>query len=376
MKNLYLIILSILVVSCGKSGDALHSSSFDDITISMDTVIVDSKDQILMAATSSYGYSYSDDLDKLFYWDGSSASMEIIDLDLMELVEKKGFEKEGPNGVGQYAYSSKYINDEIFAVGEWNEVKIIDFDGKVKKRIKLEDDWIKEKLDESESLTPLVFSSDGKFMYCAITNFSKINSNIVEVDLENNTTKIFELPEFDKRENFRVTFKYDGGGMSMYAPWISTLKNNGKIIFTSDAFSNMYVYDHATDSVTFEMITYKLTPNEKMGTYPKEVHSPESFQEEMNKINQEISFSLPLWDDKNKVFYRFSHYTKPKLSDDEEAKYNVFLSILDQSFEVVGEKDISEHFKSRPQALFVKDGLIYNYLNVDDELGFVRVKIN
>ncbi|WP_194976759.1 hypothetical protein [Aquiflexum lacus] len=45
---------------------------------------------------------------------------------------------------------------------------------------------------------------------------------------------------------------------------------------------------------------------------------------------------------------------------------------MDEDFNLLGESDLS-HLGSVPTFAFVKDGKIWYYVNVDDELGFVRM---
>ncbi|MCH7397839.1 DUF4221 domain-containing protein [Belliella sp. DSM 107340] len=376
MKKLIFAISIALLASCGGRDVETSGNSYDDIQISMDTVVVDSKDEILMAATSSYAQTYNSDKSRMIFWDGKSSNLEIVDLEKLELLEKKLLEKEGPNGVGKSDYQqSMLINDNLIAFFDWNLITLADFDGNVQQRIKLDEEWMKEGLDESEFLSLRGFSDDGKLMYCSITNFSKLNPNILQIDLENKDTKLIELPEFDKRENFRVTMTFEGGGISMHHPNLEMEKNYDKVIFWTNALNNIYVYDPQTDSLKFEMITNSIFPNEKMGKYNNEVSSEEAFSNEMAKINQEISFSNLFWDEKNHVYYRFAYQQLPKIAD-EDIKYKTFLSIIDENYQVVGEKETTDIFKSTPSAKFVKDGQIYCYLNIDDELGFVRLKIH
>lgn len=376
MKNLAFILFVTILASCGGKDSENSANPYADISISMDTVIVDAGNEILMAATQSYSHNINGKADRLYFWDMKSYNLEVVDLDEMTLIEKRPYEKEGPNGVGQYPYQMILIGDDKVAFIEWDQVVIADMIGNLIKKIKMDEEWMKEGLGEKESLNLLGFSDDGKIMYCTIPNFDRLNSNIVQVDLENKTTKLIELPEYDKRENFRVTFKEDGGGMMMTThPVLNMNKYNGRIIFSTDALNHIYQFDPVTDSLEYITITNTLTPNEKTGTYQNEVSTQEALTEVSQQIKQEVSFSKLFLDDQSKVFYRFAHYNLPKIAD-EKVKSKVFISILNNDFEVIGEKEVTEIFKSVPTAQFVKDGKIHAFLNVDDELGYIRMKVN
>ena len=378
LKNLSILVLSLMIFSCGGNDSNDSGSAYADMTISMDTVVVDSGNEILMAATQSYSHNINDKVDRLYFWDIQSYNLEVVDLDEMVLLEKMPYEKEGPNGVGQYPYQMMLIGDDKVAFIEWNQIVIANMHGNLIKKVKMDEEWMKEGLGEKESLNPLGFSDDGNTLYCTISNFERLNSNIIQVDLENKTTKLIELPEYDKRENFRVTFKSEEGGgmsMSMTYPSLSLDRHQDKLIFWSNAFNALYEYDPEADSLSYRAITNTLTPNEKSGTYQNDVTSLEAMSEVRQQIAQEVSFTKLFWDDQNKVFYRFTYYNLPKIAD-EKTKSKVFLSILSEDFEVIGEKEVTEIFKSDPTVQFVKDGKMHAFLNVDDELGFIRIKIN
>ena len=43
---------------------------------------------------------------------------------------------------------------------------------------------------------------------------------------------------------------------------------------------------------------------------------------------------------------------------------------------MIGEKEITDLVGSVPKAQFVKDEKIHSFLNIDDEVGYVRIGIN
>ena len=381
MKYLAIPIICILLFSCGggDSDKTEQNSKYADFSISMDTVVVDSGNEILMAATSSGEQFVNSDLTRLYFWDMQSFNIEVIDLEALTLLEKRPYERDGPNSVGQYPYETMLIGDQKIAFINWNQVNIGDMKGQILQNIKLREDWMKKGVNEKESLSALGFSKSGDLMYCGINNFfSKSNSNIVVVDLEQEQTQIITLEAFQKRENFRVTFsKSTGEYMEVYAdvPKLEIISHKDQLIFWCDAFNAIYRYDPQSAELTLHEINNSLFPNEKSGTYSNDPDTIEEMQETTKKLKEEVLFSKPFWDDSNNIFYRFASFNLPTVGD-EKVKSKVFISIINEKFEVIGEQEISEMINRAPEALFVKDGLIYSYLNVDDELGFIRMKIN
>ncbi|MCH7410784.1 DUF4221 domain-containing protein [Belliella sp. DSM 111904] len=379
MKYFTLLIIALAMFSCGGDSEQRLAKDYADFTLSMDTVVVDAGEEILMAGTSS-NLKINKAGSKLYFWDVKAFQLELIDVENLILEEKRLFEREGPNGVGSYPYDIHLINDEKIAFNNFTQSIILaKMNGEVIKHLSLNNELLKEGLDEGESLNPLAFSEDGKLMYCGINNFfSKSNSNIVVVDLEQEQTQVITLEAFQKRENFRVTFsKSNGEYMEVYAdvPKLEVISHKDQLIFWCDAFNAIYRYDPQSAELRLYEITNSLFPNEKSGTYSNDPDTIEEMQEMTKKLKEEILFSKLFWDASNNVFYRFASFNLPTVGD-EKVKSKVFISIIDENFEVIGEQEISDIFNKVPSALFVKNGLIYCYLNVDDELGLIRMKIN
>lgn len=380
MKYLAIPIICILLFSCG-GGDSNKTeieSKYADFSVSMDTVVVDSGDEILMAATNFYEQIISQNTDRLYFWNFKNHIVEVIDLTKMAFLEKRKFEKEGPNGVGQSPNKIIIIGDDKVAFVQQSQITIADMAGNVLSKISLDEEWMKKELDADESLLPVGFSNDGDFLYCSISNPTRLNSNFIQLDLNNEKTHLIHLPEFDKREKFRVTFKveiFGGVSTSTTSPSLDYTPNQDKLIFWSSAFNHIYQFNPETKSVEYIKISNSLTPNEKMNDYENDVNSEEAFFKIMNQIEEEVSFSNLFWDDVNQVFYRFTSFNLPQV-ENEKIKSKVFISIINADFEVIGEKEITDLVGSVPKAQFVKDEKIHSFLNIDDEVGYVRIGIN
>jgi hypothetical protein len=152
----------------------------------------------------------------------------------------------------------------------------------------------------------------------------------------------------------------------------------GKLIISNSVFNTLIVYDMAKDSLYQVEYENKLTKSGKSGKYVTEVESEKDFYSAISTIGQEINFRNPIWDSKNQRYYRFSYESIPKANiqdEEEKQKSRVYLTILDKDFKVLGETLVKE-LKHSPATHFVKDGKIWMYENVDDELGFIRIGIN
>ncbi|EOZ91972.1 hypothetical protein A33Q_4065 [Indibacter alkaliphilus LW1] len=378
MKKLIFAIAVLLLASCGGNDGKKSKNSYSDFTISMDTVMVDSQDEILMAAaTGSSGIAVLSNQKLLFNWDAKGANLEVIDLEKMELSEKIKVEKEGPEGVGENAYMIRTLGEDRLVFLGWDgKITITDFQAKVMERISLREDWMSEGIDERGQLNFLGFSKDGKKLYSTFMAWKKLDSDILELDLEQKIKRVIQLPKFEDRDKFRVTWEIEGGrGMSATFPSQDFTLWDEDIFFASNYTNSFYHLRNEDDTLIFRQYENALTPNSKSGSYQNNVESQEELMKVANQMSEEINFGRLFWDDINEVFYRFSYKSLPRI-DGEEVRYKTYLSILNRNFELVGEKETSDFISKIPNPQFVKDGKIYLFLNLDDELAYVRLSIN
>ncbi|MCL6260050.1 DUF4221 domain-containing protein [Aquiflexum sp. TKW24L] len=375
MKKIIFAFSVLLVYSCGNK-ETNSGESYADISIEADTVVVDSGGEILMAATNGFGHAHSSDLGVLYNWDFKSSQVEYVDLTEFRLLKKLPFEKDGPDGVGQNSYLMRMFGDTQFAFISWDNVIIItDLEGKVVERMKLDEPWMTEGLEEKGSINFMGFSNDRKKIYCSFMNFKKLETDVLELNLESKTQKVYDLPEFEKLDKFRIAWTNDeGNSMSMSHPNISLQHWQGKLLFYTNALNSVYILDPKTDSLQLKSYNNLITANEKTGTYKNEVTSMEEMRDVSRSIQEEVNFTRLVWDDENKLFYRFTYIGLPKIAD-EEIKTKSFVSILSPDLKLLGEKEITDLGFKFPNPQFVKDGKIYLFLNLDDELAYVRLSV-
>ena len=362
--------------SCTEKNTKEGTEKYSDLTFTMDTVIVDARDEILMAAINGHGHAINQDVSRLYNWDSQSSKVEVIDLNELTLMEKIPVEKEGPDGIGQNAYIMMYVgNDKLAFIGWDDRIAVTDLSGKVMQKIKIDEPWMVEDLQERTSLSFLGFSDDGQKIYCSISNFQKIDADIFEFDLNNKEKRKIELPEFEKRDKYRVIWKSDDGkSMSMSFPGLNMVNWKNKRLFYTTSLNSIYVFDPKRDTLVLHRYENLLTASEKTGTYKNEVSSQEEMQKVSAQIREEVNFSKVLWDEKNEVFYRFTWFALPKIGD-ETPRYRSFITVLNSNFELIGEKEMTDFGSNVPNPQFVRDGQIYLFLNLDDELAYIRLTI-
>lgn len=316
-------------------------------------------------------------------YDNQATELNIIDLDQLKLQEKVKFEKEGPNGTGAFVTWMSYLDAERLLMANYDEMAIFDLKGnKLKGHSLTKGEFEGDRLSEGVSFQQWsIVAENGDAVYGLMSNWQNENEFFYKVDFKNNLIKRIELPGREMLPDYMVAFKSD----DMYAilPALKTVRRiNNHLIISHSGYANLFVVDMATDSAYQVDYTPKLTAKAKKGGYPAEVDSEKRFREVMEQIFAEINFQAPIWDAKNKRYYRFSFETTPTGNTDgplfqsaESRKISkVFLSIFDDKLNLIGET--STDLKHAPAHAFVKEGQIWSYVNVGDELGFVRLKMD
>jgi hypothetical protein len=180
----------------------------------------------------------------------------------------------------------------------------------------------------------------------------------------------------DELENFRFVLS-SPSMVQMSFPAASISEHKGNYLVSNEVFNTVFLYDTSLDSL--KTINYKpvLTEDRKTGNYTQETETEEVFNRETENVRKEIGFMAPVWDENNRRFYRFSHRAV-NLGDtapnEELNTFLVFLTVFDEEFNVIAESQV-EDITNLPGFHFVKDGKIWMDVNVEDELGFVRLSV-
>lgn len=127
-------------------------------------------------------------------------------------------------------------------------------------------------------------------------------------------------------------------------------------------------YDTEIDSLLMKSYTSQLTANQKNKDYIIEHETEEQFKLEYARYKEEINFMSPFWDQVNQCFYRFSY-------EETEGTTSVYLTVFDEELNQIGET-ILPQLNKKPAKHFAKDGKIWIYENISDEMGFVRLIFN
>jgi hypothetical protein len=148
-----------------------------------------------------------------------------------------------------------------------------------------------------------------------------------------------------------------------------------RVILSIAVAHPIYSYNISNGKLSLHSNHPKLTAGEKTTKPPKQVSGREENREVDRMLKEQINFLHPVWDEKNKRFYRFSYEEIFPSDLDEinvERRAKVYLTVLDEDFAILSEQVMSS-LNFIPSRSFVREGNIWIPVNIDDELGFVRL---
>lgn len=375
MKKLAVLSLLIILFSCSEKEGSESSKSdniLNNLTFTIDTVIVDPGDEIIDLSNHLRLADISEDRKKLFLFTESDNQLSVIDLDQLNLQQKIPYEKEGPNGVGSFLWNLDLIRDDRFYLMSFNTAAIFDFNGNKHETIDLEKEDIQGIKDKTLQNNRLKVTEDLKWYYTVPgSDFDQADqpAELAIIKRENKEGKLFPLPALDKTQEYKVILT-DGPMMQAYVEEYFLSEFFGKFFVTSSVTSDIYQIDPKNDSLVLH--SYELIQSPKEKTDPpsrNEFTEREEWREEINKIHSQVSYGELLWDESRNTFFRFANILIPSLSEDIPSKRRVFLLAFDENLKLTGETEL-EDLNEFPEFPFFKNGQLWSFVNVEDELGF------
>ncbi|RAI95177.1 DUF4221 family protein [Algoriphagus yeomjeoni] len=373
MKKLLPLLALTLLASCGEKGNSESTEPgniLEDLSYSVDTLVVDPGNEIIDLSGGLRLSSLSEDSKQLFLYGQKDHKIAVIDLDGLKLNEFLPFEVEGPNGIGQYVGTMQKLEGEKFLFSSFQTSGIYDRNGVKIKDLKLKPadfDGI-EIEDESPMINNLTRAADGNLLFSLPGNFMEGSRDLAVLDPANGSGKILDIPAMDKASEFRILLQSDKM-MSIYIEEVRLQEIEEQLYISTSVTSDIYRYDYQRDTLQLFTFPHQLVPTAKTGTIKNKVSSEEEWRSEMEKASSQIGFEKLLWDDSSQRFFRFGRKVLPKENEESPSKADVYLFAYDADLQLIGEKFL-EDVDQIPSFPFFKDGKLYSYVNVEDELGF------
>jgi hypothetical protein len=372
----YFIILILLFSACTAREIEVENPS---VSYSLDTVRINSKNEIL----DLWGFlSFSDiDFEKnsIFSYNTFNHSLDQIDLEKLEFIKRIAFEKEGPNGTGE-VYEFNVLKDDRFFIKSFEQSAIFDDNGNLIQKV----DWrnsidsIGEKYGDFPRRQILVDSED-LLVFGLSYDYENIEVNLHVLSVGEN--KIDRLDLNSKKSYGDLSIRSARSG-NIVDPSIELIHQNNKIIISYEFSNEIVYYDYKVKALRF--IDYNPTLTPKSVKSPNiSVGSLEQIIKELKHFYEQVAYYPPVWDSESKQYFRLSTITifseenkeNSKATYGETQEIKVFLTVFDSEFNLLSELEIEE-LSDIDNDYFTKDGKLWLFINLDDEMGFVRISLN
>ncbi|WP_100627919.1 DUF4221 family protein [Algoriphagus formosus] len=375
----YFIIPFIAIIFCGCTERTTEFENTKKI-YSIDTVRINSRNEIL----DIWGFLSFSDLDSakksIFFYNSYNHSIDQIDLNRLEFIKRLKFEKEGPNGTGDIFHEFNVLKGNRFFMKSFEKSGIFDQNGTLIRRI----DWRnsvgfngKKYFDFPKR--QILIESDSSIVVGLSYDYENIEVHLDILSLEENSVERLKLNS--KKSYGDLSFRSANSG-NIIDPSIEFKFQNEKVIISYEFSNEIVVYDPHDKSLKFIDYNPKLTPKR---VAPSKIHigSIEEIQKELNYFYEQVAYYRPEWDSKSKHYFRLSSKTifseeienNIKSSNRQIKKNKVFITVFDSDFNLVEELEIKE-LSEIDNDYFIKDGKLWLLINLDDELGFVRLSLS
>ncbi|SFB60682.1 DUF4221 family protein [Algoriphagus aquimarinus] len=379
IKLLTPIILAVLA-SCGtKDGAENTQGTAIELSYELDTVMVDAGDKFIYLNSSLINSGLSQDGKYLYNFKTgvNPTGIEVIDLDNLKLERVIPMTVDGPNAIRSPYMSNIYmLADGTFYLSDNYEVYHFDQEGnKLSTMVYAKQEFEGERLPEGKRIQLNETLSKDEKTIATLYGGEKMEDSadgLALFDLENKRVKYKELGLFKELDKYQTIFYYEKvHPMNMLMADISLLMKNDSLLFSNSAQNKIYFYNLATDSISSKTYSSKFTSQEAKGNYPPRSDSEEEFQAIFNEKSKEVSYGSLFFDEHNDVYWRFAKEMDYMKGD--TIQYKTVLTAFDPEFNQVHEELLPSDFVL-PYKYFARKGMIYTFLNIEDELAFVRLK--
>lgn len=374
MKKLTPLFSLLVFFACGEKDENSSENLDFAFSYTIDTVQVDPGDHLVYI--TGYMTTATPSLDKkvLYNLNPKSPELEIIDLDAMAFQESIPLEKEGPEGIGNYI-SDLVVTDQgdFFFIGYESLVKSNPGLDQYKRFSFQADKLSGDKLEENEGIDfGAIPSKDGNYFFgtYSVQMFQGKIGGLAIVDLNEMSLKKIPIPELENLVDFNINQYQDGRPMMSATEWIWLNEVDGKLYLTNSTRNEAFIYDPKLDSLFKKEFQSSITDNAKKGLYTKETNSDEEMSKAMKEKNKEVNFNELIYDDTNEKFWRVSSDMDRMIADSVVTK-NI-LTIFDKDLNQIHEEKID--FNITSMLSFFKEGTLYSYINLEDEMGFTLIK--
>ncbi|SFO30857.1 protein of unknown function [Algoriphagus ornithinivorans] len=374
-KTFVLALFVAFAFSCSGEKESAENDSTNilaDFSFSVDTVVVDPGEELISLPYGLGTHTINESKSHLYLLDGKNSLINKVNLNSLKLEEQISFEKEGPNGVGEYIEVFDVFPGERFFLSGYEKSSLIDREGELIKDYTLKgDDFDIEGMEENFKYSlyyKLILSIEDEKLFSLPGDFMKASRKLAKFNFREKSGKIYDLPALEKASEYQIILN-SNDGMMIYVEEIHFQRINNRYFLSTSPTNNIYEFFPELDSLILYKYNFSLAPNRKEKQIRNEVSSQEEFESEMEKARTQIGFEKLIYDDKSERYYRFGRIYQAREDKEAPLKAQVFLFAFDKNLKLIGETEIPELDRA-PLSAFFKNGKLWSYVNVNDELGF------
>lgn len=382
MTNRILAVLLLATFACGKK--QIESPVLTEISYEIDTVQIDSKDEFLFLNMGLFMSDYDPVADLLYNLNPETSRMEIIDLDKNELKEIVPFDQDGPNAVKEMFTSGIKVTDtgnKWFT--DYFSLIQVDVEGNKLNQFRLNNQEIPgDSLAENYKIDGMgKISRSGKYFVSHYGDYvlnGEGLQGLAVVDLENKTKRLIPLDVFRPLEKYLLTSPDGERAGARAGEWNFISLSDSVVVHSNSAQNRLMTISLESGETREVKLSSKLVGDEKPGLYPKQANSVEQFEEYNELKKQELTFGPWIYDQENGRFWRISREKTGGTVENPE--FTFVVTALDKNLKQIAETQLSASdalpFDGLPSVSFFRKGMLYMFLNQNDELTFVRLKPN
>lgn len=383
IKKLTLLLFLPLIFSCRENSTQSEKQPIS-FSYTVDTIQIDSKGEFLFLNMGLFMSDYDPAADLLYNLNPETSRMKVIDLDKNELKEIVQFDQDGPNAVKEMFTSGIKITDtgnKWFT--DYFSLIQVDAEGNKLKQFRLNNQEIPgDSLAENYQIDGMgKITRSGKYFVSHYGDYVLNGAGLQGldlVDLENQTKRLIPLDVFRSLEKYLLTSPDVERAGARAAEWNFISLTDSVVVHSNSAQNKLMTISLESGETREIKLSSKLVGDEKPGLYPKQANSVEQFEEYNELKKQELTFGPWVYDQENGRFWRIIREKTGGSAENPE--FTFVVTVLDKNHKQIAETQLSAGaalpFDGLPSVSFFRKGMLYMFLNQNDELAFVRLKPN
>ncbi|MFC0261889.1 DUF4221 family protein [Fontibacter flavus] len=375
----YFTYLTILFISVSCQTKLNKQANFNNL-YSVDTVIIDSKESLLDLESNIFKSDLNERKSSIFLFNKFKHLIDEVDLDNLEFVNNYPFDSDGPDGTGEYVNDIYEISDSLFFIKSFNRSALFHKNGTLIYKINwtnsIDSNGLKfGKIPQKEIAVGL---NDLKVFGLSFENKNReVFLDILSV--KDNSVERFDIDSEKSYHNFVLEID-DPQNYTFMDPIVYLTSENDQIIISHQYSSEIFIFNGEGEYLKTLKCEPSMTPNRASDLKGKSFHTIEQIEEEYQKLLEQVTFAPPVWDGVNKRYFRLS---ATRIFKEGEAKgtlhselqeIKVYLSVFDSDFNLTSEVLVPE-LTTEFVKYFSKDGKLWVFENLADELGFIVIDI-